>query len=123
MSDHQVYLSALTYIHTSITVESLLSIKIDETNQGNMAGNVTVYNVGSFDFVPLYAFLQEALKNTTGDPLSSPYFQQGSNYISITNDVCLNITGSERGTWAVYDNQGIWNRIVSRVTIHPPGKP
>jgi len=76
-----------------------------------MAGNVTLRHVGPFDFVVLYEFLKEALENTT-DPLSSPYFQAGRNYISITNDVCLNITGSSHSTFAVYDNQGIWNRIV-----------
>lgn len=84
---------------------------IRRSNLGNCGPKKLLRHAGSFDFVVLYDFLKEALQITT-DPLSTPYFQAGRNYISITNDVCLNITGSSQSTFAVYDDQGIWNRIV-----------
>ncbi|KAK3380507.1 hypothetical protein B0T24DRAFT_664495 [Lasiosphaeria ovina] len=73
--------------------------------------NVTLRYVG-FDFPALFNFLQEVIQNST-DPLQSPYLQQGQagseTYLSLTHDVCLAITGS----WALYEQQDIWNRIVT----------
>ncbi|KAK0637456.1 hypothetical protein B0T17DRAFT_614045 [Bombardia bombarda] len=76
------------------------------------ANNITLRHIGPFSFVPLYEFLQEALQNTT-DPYTSPYFRVEGNWISITNDVCLQITNSTHDSWTIYDNAGIWNRIVT----------
>lgn len=79
-----------------------------------MDGNITLRYVGGFGFEGPYTFLQEALANTT-DPLASPYLQlaHDGSYISITRDACLAITNMTADIYTAYDNQGIWNRLVS----------
>ncbi len=79
-----------------------------------MTDNITLFYIGPFGFANVHAFLTSALQNTT-DPHNSPYFQSAeAGYTSITNNVCHIITNSSSswGSWAVYEHQDIWNRIV-----------
>ncbi|KAK0704579.1 hypothetical protein B0H67DRAFT_673749 [Lasiosphaeris hirsuta] len=77
-----------------------------------MTGNVTLRYVGPFGFDTIFDFLNETLRNTT-DPQNSPFLHPAeAGYYSITNEVCYTITQSRWWTWAIYDNQDIWNRIV-----------
>ncbi|KAK3339926.1 hypothetical protein B0T25DRAFT_618629 [Lasiosphaeria hispida] len=77
-----------------------------------MTGNITLRYVGPFGFETIFDFLNETLRNTT-DAHISPHLQLAeAGYYSLTNEVCYNVTQSRWWTWAFYDDQDIWNRIV-----------
>lgn len=73
--------------------------------------NVTLRYIGPFNFVLLYGFLQEILQNVT-DPQQCPYLKTENGIVSLPNEVCRIVTGSNKWTWWMYSLIGVWSRIV-----------